>query len=175
MFPEPVPPYACVQATVRAGAQTAPWGLGLLAILLWAPSTLAAQRPCPQSPFPRITSEGTSPLVLVARLTGVILDREPPDEGARPYVNLQHAILTYQPLAELLGHREDGNHDFNGELPRLGGLDWTVGTTYLLVLVPLLDSIPAKRATYWTAACYGTQVVTGVDEAKRILAGARKP
>jgi hypothetical protein len=84
------------------------------------------------------------------------------------------AILTYQPLAELSGRRDDANHDFNGELPKLGGLVWTVGTTYLLVLVPLADSPSAARATYWTAGCYGTQEVGSVDEARRVFAAARQ-
>jgi hypothetical protein len=139
-----------------------------------APASLHAQHPCPAFPFPRITSEGTSPVVIVARLTGVILDRQPPDQGARPYVTMQHAILTYQPLVELVGHRNDSKHDFYGELPKLDGPDWTVGATYLLVLVPLPESTPAERATYWTAACYGTQVVTSVDQARQILEAARR-
>jgi len=113
-------------------------------------------------------------VILVARLTGVMLDREPPDQGARPYVSMQHTILTYQPLAELLGHRTDRYHDFVSELPRVAGLVWSVSTTYLLVLVPLVDSIPAERSTYWTAACYGTQAVAGVDEARRVFEMARK-
>jgi hypothetical protein len=110
----------------------------------------------------------------VARLTGVILDREPPDQGALPYVTMAHAILTYQPLVELFGHRNDGNHDFFGELPKVGVPPWTVGATYLLVLVPMPDAPQDERTAYWTAACYGTQPVASIDEARRILEDARR-
>jgi hypothetical protein len=113
-------------------------------------------------------------VVLVARITGVMLDREPPDQGAQPYVTMPHALLTYQPLTELTGRREDRNHDFFGELSKLGKPTWTVGSIYLLVLVPLADSAPAARATYWTAGCYGTQEVESVDEARQILAAAHQ-
>lgn len=169
MAPDPHSPPA---STVIAEAQPsrrpgAAWALTLF--LLGAPLSLSAQRPCPKAPFPGISPEGAPSVILVARLTGIMLDREPPDQGARPYVSMQHTILTYQPLAELLGHRTDRYHDFVSELPGVDGLVWTVGTTYLLVLIPLPDSIPAERSTYWTAACYGTQAVAGVDEARRVL------
>jgi len=161
------------QTALLASARCSPgWAYLLLSVLAFIPSALDAQRRCPDSPFPRVTSDGTSPLVMVARLTGVILDREPPDAGAQPYVSMQHAILTYQPLVELLGHRDDSNHDFYGELPKLGGPIWTVGSMYLLVLAPMADSGREDRATYWTAACFGTQQVASIDEAKRILEAA---
>ena len=166
---------AASEVTAEAQASTrpaAPWAL--ICLLACAPLSLRAQRPCPETPFPSISPEGAPSVILVARLTGVMLDREPPDQGARPYVSMQHTILTYQPLAELLGHRTDRYHDFVSELPRVAGLVWSVSTTYLLVLVPLVDSIPAERSTYWTAACYGTQAVAGVDEARRVFEMARK-
>lgn len=171
-------PTASISSPGQMALLTAAWRSAALACLVLSalaffPSALRAQRPCPDSPFPRVLADGTSPIYVVARLTGVIFDREPPDEGALPYVSLPHAILTYQPLAALLGHRDDSRRDFYGELPKAGGLFWTVGATYLLVLVPLPDS-PDQRTAYWTAACYGTREVSGLEEAKRILDDARR-
>lgn len=146
----------------------------VLSALVFLPSALGAQRTCPDSPFPRMLPDGAAPAYVVARLTGVILDREPPDEGALPYVSMPHAILTYQPLAELSGRRLGSHHDFHGELPKAGGAPWTVGATYLLVLVPMSDAAPDQRTPYWTAACYGTRPVGSIEEAKRILEDARR-
>jgi hypothetical protein len=119
-----------------------------------------------------MTSAGTRPVVLVARLTGVILDRARNDSAVGELTRLR-SVLTYQPLAELEGHRDDPYHDVYTDPPEPGGLAWTAGSLYLLVLVPLTDVPPDSREMYWTAPCFGAREVTSVAEARQIFAAAR--
>jgi hypothetical protein len=138
--------------------------------LLFLPAVLVAQRPCP--PAPLLTAPADSGrIVLVARLTSAEFDRPRPFRaGDRPYISSDYSMLVYQPVAELRGRRGDANRDFYGELPELGGPDWTVGKLYLLVLQPMPGYGHSKRATYWTAACYGSQEVKSVKVARRLAA-----